>query len=1121
MARVTALGQPANDVERDAINYLRGHLPDTYEIIHNLEIKQDKEVFEIDLAILAPQCVFVVDIKGTHGHIEVYGSKWHPENRQPYYSPVAKLRQHAKILSSLISDTNRMHADLRRIHVQAVVLMTADDVHIVDRDGRDEDFVSYCNHKCLAYFQSSNTIPERRLKDISSLLPTARRAIQGKASAKSAPPRYGDWQVEEKLGGNDRYTEYRARKILMDGLTVRLRVYKVDLYQDTAEREVQRKLISNAFQAVFKIPSHPSILGVRDFFATDDGDCLVLVTDDIQGRALRHHIQKQNLPLDQKLGIMREVLIALDRAHKHGVIHRNLTPDNILLGSNGQACLIGFDYARIPHRTSTIAFNIIDDLEDDAAYQASECYRNPTNASITSDLFSAGLVFYELLTGKQAFENAEQICDQAAVFFAKASELQPDLSPGLDSWLQKLCAFDPQNRFPNADTALQELTTLATLQTLDLTNLPVDSPIDDRYRVLKRLGHPGSFAVAYKVFDTLGDEVLVLKLVTRDRRSVYNRLRQEYKTLKQVPEHPHVVRVIWAGELKDGTPFITFEYVEGEDVEHLIQASLSLEQAVQIAQQTASGLAHLHQYGIYHQDIKPANLFLTNSGVRIIDFNIAVSDKDEETVTAGTSSYLPPDFKPTLEPSTTDKIDRDLYALGITFYECITGRYPFDEPNPPLGKSPRNPREIEGCEDLNEELVVLITRALAPKRAERFASAEEFEDAITSLEPSKGTQVIPPVTLNPEWQQPQPIITLQSVISDGTNFNLFDAPLPTNQNHPNPDKPIVLDPTGLYNVPPDYVPITTEVEWMQSFSMSTSPYWVKGKRLCDWADEWLQVWNKTEAIAEIKQHPRAKLAILFHPVPLPEEWTNEQLLTLATRLNFYPEDNPIAYLLADITYDHIWLAQPSIQNLAAWLAIQVPQECRILERVWQHQFNEHNLATYYQTEDKLLLLRRWLRIAEPAITELDKYPLPVPDFLSAEFDQYWEQQLYLTEAKVLEHIVPTNQPGMERIAKLAYKVLSNRPNWVTKVRETKVAAYLNHQQKVDLSDRQPPPQPQSLALDASPKQALTWATKSYLPFRRWEIVINQPPFEQRISDQLADSFVEWMLEHYQYGSVKL
>jgi len=98
MARVTAFGQPANDVsERSTTCAVIYRIP----MKSYLEIK-DKEVFEIDLVLLAPQCVFVVDIKGTHGHIEVYGSKWHPENRQPYHSPVAKLRQHAKILSSLI-----------------------------------------------------------------------------------------------------------------------------------------------------------------------------------------------------------------------------------------------------------------------------------------------------------------------------------------------------------------------------------------------------------------------------------------------------------------------------------------------------------------------------------------------------------------------------------------------------------------------------------------------------------------------------------------------------------------------------------------------------------------------------------------------------------------------------------------------------------------------------------------------------------------------------------------------------------------------------------------------------------------------------------------------------------
>jgi hypothetical protein len=281
---------------------------------------------------------------------------------------------------------------------------------------------------------------------------------------------------------------------------------------------------------------------------------------------------------------------------------------------------------------------------------------------------------------------------------------------------------------------------------------------------------------------------------------------------------------------------------------------------------------------------------------------------------------------------------------------------------------------------------------------------------------------------------------------------------------------------------------------MQSFGVSESRYWVQGKRLCKWAELWLQVWDKTEAIAEIKQEPRPKLAALFHPVPIPCEWTDRQLLTLSIRLDSYLQDNPIAYLLADITGSDslIWLGEPSIQNLAAWLSIQVPVECRALERVWQQQFKEHDLVTYYQTEDKLLLLRRWLGIAEPAIRELGKYPLQVPDFLTEEFDVFWEQQIYRTEGKVLDTLAPANQSGMDRIATQAYKVFSNRPNWINKARETKVAAYLSHQQQLQLGDRQPPPQPQPLASDASPGQALTWATESYLPFRRWEIVINQP-----------------------------
>jgi len=1210
MAKITPFGQPANEGERDAIYYLR-RLPDTFEIFHNLEIRQNKEIFEVDLVILGPQCVFVVDVKGTHGRIEVIGSRWYPENRQAYASPVAKLRNIAKVLNTLIKESSRMKPELGQVHIHAATLMIAEDVEIIDLDRRDSNYITYCDERCIRYFQRRDFIPDHRLTDIRAYHADIKRALQGKARPKSSPPRYRDWQVEEELGRTDRYVEYRARKLLGSSIsnwTVRLKVYRVDPYQEQAKREAEKKLISNAFEAVHRI-QHPNILRVQDYFEAEDGDCCVLVTEDIPGEPLRQYARKQDVSLEQKCELIGAVLIALEDAHKQGVIHRNLTPDNVLVGKDGQIRLVGFDYARISDRNTTVVNDdVVEDLESDSVYQATECYRDPSTASVTSDLFSAGLVFYELLTGRQAFESAEQICDCVAVFPVKASTFQPGLAAGIDAWLQKLCAFNPSDRFSSADTALQEFTPLATLQTLDLADLPVDSPIDDRYRVIQRLGQPGSFAVAYKVFDTFGKVERVLKLVLRDRRSVYERVQQEYTTLLQVPEHPHIVKVIFAGHLKDDTPFIIFEYVQGFDVEQLLkEKALLLEDVIQIAQQTAIGLAHLHEYGVYHQDIKPSNLFWTDSGIRIIDFNIAVSDGDEITINAGTRKYVPPDFKPKAELTKAEKVDRDLYALGITFYQCITGYYPFDEPSPPLGKLCRNPNEVGENTDFSDELVELLTKAIAPKRADRFSSATEFLEALASIESFQKTEI----QLAEEFEQApeeqareeiEPEALLVDAVPNNVDIvnqsprKIIEAPVentsleqkeaepdvekvdvPTSQLHKAeaeakylqvvnsgaiaaestkqtslfdnlppispPEslldtdkaqgKSVVLDPTGLYSPPPGCIEIRTEADWIRYFFQSEDLYWVTGRglqanRLCDWTREWLRVWNKLSLIIEEKQNPRNRLNTLFGSVSIPEEWTDGEILKLAAALDDYPSDNPVAHFLADLTEGdcknfefsvrQVWFGSPSIQNLAQWLSIQLPETYRPLERIWQDQMarSDSELSEYYQTPDKLQLLRQWTGIIKPLarVKALGRFPLPVPKALIEEFRSFWERQFLRNEGRALDELAPNQQSGMEQIASLAYNILKNRPDWITRERKRKLSSYLNYPELRDLDSLQQPPQPEPLDLNASAKDAMQWATEQYLPFRRWDAAINPSSERPRISDRLAKSFVDWLLKSY-------
>ena len=792
MAKVIPIGQPANESERQAIGFLRDHLPDGWLIFHNFEMRQGEEVFEIDIAILAPHAVYLVDVKGTRGNIDVYGSKWYPEGRQPFFSPLAKLRSHAKTMATIIRESNTGLIELRKAYVHAAVLLTADDAAVFDQAGIDSPDVTDFKH-CLKYFRDACRIPDNRLDNITRFHSQIAKAITGNAKPKSAALVFRDWQVEEKLGGTDRYTEYRAKHNLLgkSGGMARLRVYQADPYQDETARKEEFKKISNAYRAVAHMPTHANVLAVKDLFVSDDEDKVVLVTEDLPGQALRLHINKATLALtfDQKLQVMRDVLSALDHAHRHEVIHRNLTPDAILVTKGGQARVTGFDFARVgKNRTSTIADQVVDDLE--AAYQAPECFKDPTQASIASDLYAVGLIIYELLTGELPFESVDQMMEADGRFPMKPSEHKPDLPKGIDEWLQKFCEFDPEERHASAAIARKGLDDLILPEAKNesapdlsgpavvvrqlpdnLMNLPQDFILADRFRIQKKLGS-GGFGVAYKVFDSLGDVVRVIKLVTKDRRSVYERLRREYKTLTNLPDHPHVVKVIWADRMADAkqTPYIVFEYVEGLDVSDLVDAeALSLDDAVRIVREAADGLAHLHKHGVYHQDVKPSNLLWTDKGVRIIDFNVAVSENDEVQGGGGTRRYLPPDYDYNSEPDASDRMDRDLYALGVSFYECLTGKYPFDDPTPPIKTQPKDPKQFKGCADLSSSLVNVLVKMIAPERKDRFASVDEFLIAMaevkrlragsTTSEIGAGPKVVSKLGFEPTKPNTNPFVT--------------------------------------------------------------------------------------------------------------------------------------------------------------------------------------------------------------------------------------------------------------------------------------------------------------------------------------------------------------------------
>ena len=239
--------------------------------------------------------------------------------------------------------------------------------------------------------------------------------------------------------------------------------------------------------------------------------------------------------------------------------------------------------------------------------------------------------------------------------------------------------------------------------------------------------------MVYRVFDSFSDTSRVLKLIVQDRRSTFERLKREYSILERLPPHPNVVRVVWADKLSDDpnvvrvvwadklsddTPFMVFEYVPGIGVDKLLESdSFSPEDVKRLGMETLAGLAHLHENGVFHRDIKPSNLLWTDRGVRIIDFNVAVNADDDESQPGGTRRYVPPDLHVGEEMTEEEKTDWDLFALGVTLYECVTGKYPWDGSRPVADTAPKDPRDFNS--DLGSEFLQALLQAIAPRRGDR------------------------------------------------------------------------------------------------------------------------------------------------------------------------------------------------------------------------------------------------------------------------------------------------------------------------------------------------------------------------------------------------------------------
>ncbi len=200
----------------------------------------------------------------------------------------------------------------------------------------------------------------------------------------------------------------------------------------------------------------------------------------------------------------------------------------------------------------------------------------------------------------------------------------------------------------------------------------------DRYRIVGLLGK-GGMGEVYRADDLKLRQPVALKFLPESlakNQSRLDRLHHEVRVARQV-SHPNVCRVYDIGEA-DGHPFITMEYVSGEDLASVLRrmGRPSGDKALQIARQICAGLAAAHDKGVLHRDLKPHNIMIDERGrVRITDFGLAgfVEEFSGRDIQAGTPAYMSPEQLSGKEVS----VKSDLYSLGLVLFELFTGHRAF------------------------------------------------------------------------------------------------------------------------------------------------------------------------------------------------------------------------------------------------------------------------------------------------------------------------------------------------------------------------------------------------------------------------------------------------------------
>jgi serine/threonine-protein kinase len=481
--------------------------------------------------------------------------------------------------------------------------------------------------------------------------------------------------------------------------------------------------------------------------------------------------------VDEAADCVLQACAAMAEAHRLGIIHRDLKPSNLFMtrDSTGARLVKVLDFG--------IAKAALDERADDAGpgltatrtFLGSPAYASPEQLSCArdvdarTDVWSLGVILYELLTAKRPFAGGSPSAVLAAIAERPEPPLRherPEIPPALEALVRGCLESDLERRVSSVGALARRLapfaprvsralagrasevlgepgTPVAPETDTDMTN-EAQTLVAGRFRLVGELrrGGMGSVWLAHNIALDVPCAVKFIEGTMADDPTMRARFEREAKAAAQL-RSPHVVQIYDHGIWED-KPYIAMELLEGEDLGQRLErvGRLSAEQTVTVVEQVVRALARAHAAGIVHRDLKPDNVFLTRDDDReiakVLDFGIAktarIGELHSKTATGallGTPYYMSPE-----QADGTRPVDfrSDLWSLGVIAFQCVTGRLPFEsealgdllnrimnKPIPvPSAVAPDVPAAFDGW----------FARACARPVDQRFTGAREMADAL-------------------------------------------------------------------------------------------------------------------------------------------------------------------------------------------------------------------------------------------------------------------------------------------------------------------------------------------------------------------------------------------------------